>query len=259
MLLRTLGTVELRNGEAGTPAPVLGLGKPLALLIYLSAAPGRSASRSLLISLLWSDLETDAAKHALRQTLWYLRRKTGRDVIAAAGDTLQLLPEVEVDRDLLLAASAEGRHEEVVSRYVGPFVPEFATPGGSGFEEWCALERRRLLQVFRHAAESIITAELSRGHARAALDLARRLRDQDRYDEGGWRLLLEVCASANDALATRAEAEALVQLAEREELQLEPATRALLRVARASGPDNGKGTASGTRALQSDALVGREQ
>ena len=30
----------------GTPAPVLGLGKPLALLIYLSAAPGRSASRS---------------------------------------------------------------------------------------------------------------------------------------------------------------------------------------------------------------------
>jgi len=259
LLLRTLGTVELRNGEAGTPAPVLGLGKPLALLIYLSAAPGRSASRSLLISLLWSDLETDAAKHALRQTLWYLRRKTGRDVIAAAGDTLQLLPEVEVDRDLLLAASAEGRHEEVVSRYVGPFVPEFATPGGSGFEEWCALERRRLLQVFRHAAESIITAELSRGHARAALDLARRLRDQDRYDEGGWRLLLEVCASANDALATRAEAEALVQLAEREELQLEPATRALLRVARASGPDSGKGTASGTRALQSDALVGREQ
>lgn len=257
VLLRTLGTVELRNGEPGAPTVVLGLGKPLALLIYLSAAPGRTATRSLLVSLLWSDLETDAAKHALRQTMWYLRRKAGRDLLVAVGDSLQLLPDVEVDRDALLAASAGGRHEEVVARYVGPFVPEFATPGGSGFEDWCALERRRLLQVFRHAAESIIAAELARGHARAAIDLARRLRDQDPYDESGWRLLLEACASANDALAARAEGEALLQLAEREELQLEPATRALLRVARATN-ENGITTPAATRSLQSETLVGRE-
>ena len=256
VLLRTLGTVDLR--ESASEPPILGLGKPLALLIYLSAAPARTATRSLLISLLWSDLEHDAAKHALRQTIWYIRRRVGRELLVTTGDTLQLIPDVSVDRDALLAASAAGRHADVVSLYAGPFVPNFATPGGSGFEDWCALERRRLLQVFRHAAEATIADQLSKGQARAAIDLARRLRDQDPYDEGGWRLLLEACASANDALAARAEGEALAQLAEREELQLEPATRALLRVARALPGDRNGATDSSPAPLQAGTLVGRE-
>ncbi|MCC6931248.1 MAG: AAA family ATPase [Gemmatimonadaceae bacterium] len=256
MLLRTLGTVDLR--ESGSETPVLVLGKPLALLIFLSAAPGRTASRSLLISLLWSDLESDAAKHALRQTIWYIRRKVGRELLAALGDSLQLVPDVAVDRDALLAASSAGEHATVVARYTGPFVPNFATPGGSGFEDWCALERRRLLQVFRHAAEATIAEQLAKGQARAAVDLARRLRDQDPYDENGWRLLLEACTSANDTLAARAEGEALAQFAEREELQLEPATRALLRLARAAPGE--RHTPDGTSAapLQAGTLVGRE-
>jgi len=256
VLLRTLGTVDLR--ESASEPQILGLGKPLALLIYLSAAPARTATRSLLISLLWSDLEHDAAKHALRQTIWYIRRRVGRELLVTTGDTLQLIPDVSVDRDALLAASAAGRHADVVSLYAGPFVPNFATPGGSGFEDWCALERRRLLQVFRHAAEATIADQLSKGQARAAIDLARRLRDQDPYDEGGWRLLLEACASANDALAARAEGEALAQLAEREELQLEPATRALLRVARAIPGDRNGATDSSPAPLQAGTLVGRE-
>lgn len=256
MVLHTLGTVELR--EAETDTLLLGLGKPLALLIFLSAAPGRTASRSLLISLLWSDLESDAAKHALRQTIWYIRRKVGRELLVANGDTLQLIPEVRVDRDALLSASSAGQHAEVVARYTGAFVPNFATPGGNGFEDWCALERRRLLQVFRHAAESTITEQLARGQARSAVELARRLRDQDPYDESGWRLLLEACTSANDALAARAEGEALAQLAEREELQLEPATRALLRLARSAPGDRNGSTGAPQTPLQAGALVGRE-
>lgn len=63
---------------------MLGIGKTLALLIDLSAAPNRSATRNTVISALWSDLEPDGAKHALRQTLWYLKRKSGQDLILTA-------------------------------------------------------------------------------------------------------------------------------------------------------------------------------
>jgi DNA-binding SARP family transcriptional activator len=258
--LRTLGSADLHDGDATGSRQLLGVGKPLALLIYLSAAPNRGASRNTLISLLWSDLEPDAAKHALRQTIWYLRRKTERDLVVATGDTLQLAADVATDRDDLLRASADGDRERVVALYSGPFVPAFAAPGGSGFEDWCALERRRLLEVFRHSAEAVVRSRLVQGRARDAIELARKLRDQDLYNESSWRLLIEVCTSADDLLAARAEAEALRQLADQEELELEPATRAALRAARGQ-PATPEGNAAIGRAAPpglSGTLVGRE-
>jgi DNA-binding SARP family transcriptional activator len=258
--LKTLGASELRDTDRPGASTLLGPGKPVALLTYLSAAPSRTASRSTLISLLWADLEPDAAKHALRQTLWYLKRKTGRDLVTTHGDGLQLAPEVEADRDALLRASAASAHEDVVRLYAGPFVPAFAVPGGGLFEEWCALERRRLQEVFRHSAEAIVRTRLSQGRARDALELARKLRDQDVYSEGGWRLLIEVCLSAGDLLAARAEAEALQELATNDGQELEPSTLAALRAARAGlKTTNGEGTPTddSTSGIPST-LVGRE-
>lgn len=259
VFLHTLGGSELRAGQEPSP-PLLSAGKPFALLTYLSAAPHRTASRSSLVSLLWADLEPDAAKHALRQTIWYLRRKTGTDLIAAVGDSLQLNEGVTVDRDGLMEASVQGDHDLVVALYTGSFIPAFAAPGGAGFEEWCALERRRLLEIFRHSADAVIGTFLSRGHARDAIDLARRLRDQDLYNESGWRLLIESCVSGGDLLAAKMEAEALQQLSDREELQLEPATRALMRIAReqtAVREASAGGDAPSTSAI-TGTLVGRE-
>ncbi|MEP7381764.1 MAG: AAA family ATPase, partial [Gemmatimonadota bacterium] len=254
MKLTTLGTANL-TPDRGSSAASLAVGKPLALLIYLSAAPNRTASRSSLVSLLWSDLEPDAAKHALRQTVWYVKKKTGQDLVASESDTLLLSDAVTVDRDDFLGASRAGEHARVVELYAGPFVPSFAAPGGAGFEEWASLERRRLLEVFRHSAEAVVTGQLSTGHARDAIALARRLRDQDVNHEGGWRLLIEACVSADDLLSAKAEAEALLQLAARDGIEMEPATRASLRTVRSSAATP---SATSTDAPDST-LVGREE
>lgn len=228
MKLTSLGTPRLAH-TSDVSAVVLARGKPFALLVYLSAAPKRSASRSALVSLLWADLEPDAAKHALRQTIWYLKKQTQRELVIAEDDTLRLSADVSVDRDEFLSASKRGDHQRVVDLYAGPFVPSFAAPGGAGFEEWASLERRRLLEVFRHAAEAVVARQLATGHARDAIPLARRLRDEDVNNESGWRLLIEACVSANDLLLAKSESEALRQLAEHDEIELEPATRASLR------------------------------
>lgn len=258
MRLLTLGVAELR--EEGGEAPVLAVGKPLALLVFLSASPGRKASRSTLLSRLWSDLEPDAAKHALRQTLWYLRRRANRPLVTASGDELTLRAEVRSDREELLRASTSGSHAKVIDLYRGAFMPAFAAPGSAGFEEWVALERRRLLEVFRHSAETLTRSFLAGGQAQKAVDLARRIRDEDINDERGWQLLLEALASAGDLLGARAEAQALEQLADRDEIELQPASLAAIRVARASNAAEAAGGDTAPRIEQriAGSLVGRE-
>ncbi len=247
----------LRTADGQT---VAGVGKPSALLVYLSAAPGRESTRGHVASLLWADLEPDAAKHALRQTLWYLKKKTGQDLIIAEGDNLRLSDAVTVDRDELLAASRAGDHHRVVELYTGPFIPNFAAPGSSAFEEWAALERRRLLEVFRHSAEAVIANHLTAGRPRDAVIVAKRLRDQDLYNESGWRLLIEACLSANDMLAARSESEALQQLAEREEMALEPSTRAVLRSVQSQSTSGSARTTPTDGVDQlAPSLVGREE
>lgn len=86
------------------PTPVLGPSKPLALLIYLSAMPGHAARREHLADLLWADLGTEAARHALCQTLLYLRRRTGTRIIRANGDEIVLHSQVNTDRDAVALA-----------------------------------------------------------------------------------------------------------------------------------------------------------
>jgi len=245
--------MQLSAPIGGAPS-LLSAGKPLALLLFLSAAPNRTASRGALISLLWSDLEPDAAKHALRQTIWYLRKKTGQELVLSEANSIQLIDGVAVDRDALLDASKAGDHQRVVDLYSGPFVPSFAAPGGAGFEEWASLERRRLLEVFRHSAEALIATQLATGRARDAIVMARRLRDQDVYNEGGWRLLIEACVSAGDLLAAKAEAAALLQLADREEITLETATHSAIRAIR---PTNSSAAPASESPIST--LVGREE
>lgn len=247
LYLSTLSPPALR--AATESVPILGLGKPLALLIYLAASPNRSATRSQLASLLWGDQQPESSRHSVRQAIWYLRRRANRDLVIADGESLTLAPEIVVDRDEFLARAERGDYEAALQLYTEPYVSAFATPGGAGFEDWCALERRRLAEVYRHACEHVVREKLSAGRAREAVELARTLRDQDVYDERGWRLLLEVALSARDMLLARTEAEALATLAQQEEMELEPATRAAMRQSRGLAskdePDDGSDAAKG--------------
>lgn len=257
MYLRTLGALELRQSDDAESAILLSTGKPVATIAYLSAAHRRSATRQSLISALWGDVESEAARHALRQALWYARRKCGSEVVTADGDTLRLDDSIRSDRERLLAAAEAGDHELVVGLYAGPFIPAFAVPGGASFEEWASLERRRLLELFRHSAREVVSRMLRTGHARDAVRLARRLRDADILNQPGWRVLLEACVSSGDMVAAKAEAEALLQFADSEDLELDAATQVAIQAATAA--TNGTSSPSPSPPALEGTLVGRER
>lgn len=122
--------------------PVLGPGKPLALLAYLSLSPQNTASRNALLDLLWADHTPDAARHALRQCVWYLRQRLGDDAIDVKDGLLRLALPPVCDAEEFSEAIAERGYQRAVSLYAGDFLPDLALPGGAEFERWAEVACR---------------------------------------------------------------------------------------------------------------------
>ena len=257
LTLETLGAAALvSTSQDGTRTSVFGPSKPLALIVYLASVPGRAATREFLIDLLWADLDADAARHAFRQTLWYIKQKTGRALIGAAGDAVSLAEPIPSDRADFLHAAEDRDFERAVALYHGDFLPDFAAPGGLQFEQWADLERQRLRDVFSRSAEHEVRRCLSSARQREAVSLARRARDVDPLSEKAWRLVLESLVSASDPLGASLEADALEKMLAAEERVPEPATRAMLRTAKQLSAEPAAGGAAPSAIVAE--LVGRE-
>lgn len=254
LTLQTMGGARLVAQDGGI---LLEGGKPLALIAYLAATPGRQARRDQLVDLLWADLDPEAAKHALRQTLWYLKKRVGEGVVVASGDVLAVGDVVAIDRDALLAAAAANDHETVIAGYGGDFLPHFAAPGGAEFEGWADVERRRLRSLFLRATESSVRDLLAKGRVREAVARATRARDADPLHQAGWRLLLEALVAGREWGQAQLEGDAFERTMQREELEVEPASRALLRAAR-HGERDAPPAERARHAITAE-LVGRER
>ncbi len=259
--LTTLGGASLvsapaapSRGSGGLDTPVLGPGKPLALLTYLCCSPRRTGSREHLVDLLWADLEPDKARHALRQTIWYLRQLLGSEGITAQGAELTLAAPIQLDRDNFLSAVGVGDLAAAAELYRGDFLAGFAAPGSVEFEHWADVERQRLRVAFLQVAQRLVRDWLDGGRFREATQLARRARDTARSSEAAWRLLLEALLASGEQLGFTLESSALSVMLAGDGREPEPATRALLRREEGKGPP----APVASRALV-PALVGREQ
>ena len=257
LTLVTLGFGTLRADVDQSEVTLFDLGKPLALITYLACAAEHSAPREHLIDLLWGDVEPEAAKHALRQTLWYIRKRLGERPLITGGDVLSLVGTVECDRDQLLDAVTRNDAEAVVRSYTGDFFPGFAAPGGAEFERWADIERQRLRGFFWRSADTLVRRWMSAGRLRDAQTLARKVRDSDPMREGGWRLLFETLIASGDTVGGALEADAFDRLVTAEGVEPEPATRALHRAVR-QPMSVSDGRADESASLVAE-LVGRER
>ena len=258
--LRTLGGAALeRVSGDGTRVLLLGPGKTLGVLAYLECAVGKTTTRERLTDLLWSDLAPDAARHSLRHALWMLRQQLGDASVVATDGSLHLAAVIDTDRTTFLAACERQDFERAVELYRGDFFPSFAAPGAAEFEQWADGERSHLRYLYLRAVEAVVRDWLSRGRLRKARQLAARVRDSERRDEGAWRLVLECLLAAGDVVAAELEAHQLQEMLDADKRLPEAATlRMLARVRVQAGQrvdDAGEDARPGLVAE----LVGRER
>lgn len=256
LVLTTLGRAALECvTDSGERRELLTAGKPLGLLIYLASSPGHSASREHLVDLLWADQDVEAAKHSVRQAIWYLRQRLGEHAIAATDGAVKLCAAVESDRDAFLNAIERVEFERALVVYRGNFLPGFAAPGGADFEQWADLERFRLRRLFQRAGETVARVWLAKGRLRKAKELAARVRDADPEDESGWRLVLESLLAATDRVDAELEAHRLEARLAHAARPPEPATAALLALVRQAPTES---SSAPSRPPLTAELIGRE-
>jgi DNA-binding SARP family transcriptional activator len=227
--LQTLGTAAL--SVAGEGEPRLLAGKGLALLTLLALTPGRRLSRDVLIDMLWSDVDLDRARNALRQALWSLRRTLGTEAITGSSELVLAVP-LSIDRDAFLAHVETGALDEAVASYAGPFLPAFCVPGGATFEQWADVERRRLETVFIRSSELLVGRMIGSGRTREALAVARTARELAPDNEAARRLTLETAVTLSNVMVALVEAESLTTWATAFDQPLEPSTQRALAAAR---------------------------
>lgn len=232
MRLRTLGAFELLDGPGEDANRALTGGKTLALVACLALAPGRRASRDVLLDLLWGDVEAERGRRTLRQTIWSIRQRFGESSLRSEDDDLVLDLPIETDAAEFARDAEAGRLESAWARYRGHFIPVFATPGGAHFEHWADLERNRLRTLWHTVGTSLAARYLADGQAERAAAVARRLRDDDPDRTEAWALLVSALLASRQPLQARLEAEAAAAMLAGAGTRADPRLAALLDRAR---------------------------
>ena len=221
--LRTLGPVGL-NGPDGAPVrSVMSQPKRFALLTYLAADPTVRHPRENLLDLLWQELGPDRGRRALRQALHGLRRSLGPGVITGKGSELIGVDPEELSCDAaeFTRAIGEGRDEDALNLYRGPFLEGFHLDGAPRFERWVERRRRALGRAAVEAAWRLADRDEEAGRARAARGWAARAVELAPYDgEGVRRYMQLLMRGSQPALALRAYRAYASRI--RDELELEP-------------------------------------
>ena len=219
--IHVLGAPVIRRPEG----PITGRAahrRRLALVAILAAARGRPVGRDRIIGLLWPDTPADAARHSLSEGLYVLRKELGDDGFLALGDEVGLDPaRVNSDLDDFERALAEGRWEDAVRAYGGPFLEGFYVSDAPEFERWAEGERDRLARGYGRALEELATAAEAAGVPLRAADWWRRLLAHDAFSSRVALRLVRVLQRGGERAAALRAAEAHVLLL-REELGVGP-------------------------------------
>ena len=232
MRLRTIGGLWI---EGEQPRGPLGP-RPLALLALVAAAGQRGISRERVVGILWADTDEEQARHTLSQTLYRLRRETGRDWFTPTVE-LRLDPAVSSDIGDLHAALSAGELERVATLYTGKFLDGFYLPGAPEFERWVEEERDRLHHQAVHAVEQLAARADQAGHFPIAVRIWHRLTELDalsaRYAMG----YMQALAAVGDRPRALAHANLYRETVRRElETEPDPAVRQLEAALRAPVP-----------------------
>jgi DNA-binding SARP family transcriptional activator/TolB-like protein len=240
--LRTLGALELTSAGNTAVGSVLAQPRRAALLCYLAlAVPRGFHRRDTLFALFWPECDAEQARHALRQSVYFLRRAMGTKTIVSRGDEeLALAPDhVRCDVWAFEAAVDEARPAEALALYRGDLLAAFHISAAPDFERWLDDERSRLRQRAGEAAWALAAEREKVGDAAGAAEAARRAAAFAPTDETALRRLILLLERIGDRAAAVRAYEAFAWKLEGE-YELEPSeeTRAVVARIRAESGES---------------------
>jgi serine/threonine-protein kinase len=202
--LRTLGSLELTSADSDAVASVLAQPRRAALLCYLAiAVPRGFHRRDTLCALFWPEDDVEQARHALRQSVYFLRRALGSKTIVSRGDGELALASEQVRCDVweFDAAVDQGRPTDAVALYRGELLPGFHISAAPSFERWLDEARSRVRQRAAEAGWALAAAREREGDSPGAEEAARRAAALSPTDETALRRLLLMLERLGDRAA----------------------------------------------------------
>lgn len=172
------------------------LRKAEALLAYLAMAPGKTASRESLATLLWGESDQQRARQSLRQALFALTREFAHaevSVLRMESKMVSLDPAaiwVDVaEFQALVATGGADPLTDAVACYAGPFLHGF-TVDSVEFDEWQRSLQSRLEEAAIKAFLDLLDHQEDAGNLTSAIETAQGALRIDRYREDVHRRLM---------------------------------------------------------------------
>jgi serine/threonine-protein kinase len=206
--LRVLGGIGLRSSHGEELRAVLAQPKRLALLAHLALARPRGARRrDQIVAFFWPEQDSEHARNALSQAIFFLRRTLGPDTIVNRNaEEIELTPNaLWCDAIAFEKAVDAGQYGEAVELYRGELLTGLHVPDvAQELEEWLDGERSRYAGLYAKALESLAVECEQRGDHRGASHWWRRLSSLDPYSSRlTLRLMQALFASGERVAAVR--------------------------------------------------------
>jgi len=257
--LRLLGSVDLWSPDGIAATRVLSQPKRLALLAYVATARPRGFHRrDNLVALFWPELNQEHARAALRNSLHFLRRALGDDVIVTRGDEVAVdVAALWCDVTTFETALDAGDPERALTLYRGELLTGLHVSGAPEFDHWVEAERDRVRRRARDGAWRLAGTNGNPAAGIATTHWMRVALDIDPDDEAGLHRLLHALEGAGDVPGAMREYERFARrLAADYELEPSPDTRALAAAIRARADvRTGRDTAPSSREAAPTSVV----
>lgn len=200
--LRTLGALRLLGQSPHDFDSVLAQPKRLALLVYLAIAHRDGfARRDSLVGLFWPDLDDAHARSSLRQSLTFLRRALGDDVLVRRGTEDIRIDDMVLETDAVLfdRACDAGDAHAALHLYRGDLLEGvFVSDVSPELERWIEDERARLRTRAGQIAWRLVARYETEGNLELAAEHARRAVALAPQDERGLRRLIALLDRTTD-------------------------------------------------------------
>ena len=203
-----------------------------ALLVYLAVE--RRVSRESLIAFFWPESDAENARHALRQSLYHLRKAVGAEWVDSRAHELVVTGDVDTDANAFTESIERSDVGSAVDLYRGPFLDGVHLVDLTSWEAWVDGRRAQYSRAFRKAARGFVVAKRAAGDLTAAIEAAERWTAQDPLDDEAQHHLIETLAAAGERSEAIRQFETYTRVLEPDGLQPLDETVALIELLRSS-------------------------